>query len=282
MGAEHGAGRDGQQAREPRSSLRCPLTPARPGVYGALMVEGKVVVITGAGSGVGRGLAAGFCRDGAQVVGLGRTEADLAETTEKYGEGRMRFVVGDVSQPEDVERLFADAESAHGRVDVLVNNAAVYPKERFVEHDMERFAQALQVNVLGLALTCRRALPGMLERGYGRVVNVGSYAFKDPIPEAAVYSATKGAVDVLTRALAVEVTHPDLRINQWMPGVFRTRMTPDHGADPMTAYAGCRVVATVPSGGPHGRTFLGTELIDEGAGGVKGKLKGALRGLLKG
>ncbi len=246
------------------------------------MVEGKIVVITGAGSGVGRGLAAGFCREGARVVGLGRTEADLAETADRFGEGRMRFVVGAVRQPEDVERLFADAESAHGRVDVLVNNAALYPKERFVEHDMERFAQALQVNVLGVGLTCRRALPGMLERGHGRIVNVGSYAFKDPIPTAAIYSATKGAVDVLTKALAVEVTHPDVRIYQWMPGVCRTRLTPDLGDDPMTDYAGCRVVATLPAGGPHGRTFLGTELIEEGGGdGVRGKVKGALRRFLK-
>jgi NAD(P)-dependent dehydrogenase (short-subunit alcohol dehydrogenase family) len=242
------------------------------------MLEGKVVVVTGAGSGVGRGLAAGFCRDGAQVVGIGRTEADLEETARTYGQGRMSFVVGDVSSAEDVERLFAKAEADHGRVDILINNAAVYPKERFLDSDLEAFQRALLINVMGVAHTCHRALPGMIERGFGRVVNIGSYAFRGPVAGAAIYSASKGAVDVLTRALAVEIVHPNVRINQLMPGIYRTRMTPDQGDDPMTAYPHCKVAATVSDGGPHGQTFLLSELVEEAAqGGLRAKLRNAAR-----
>ncbi|MEM1414738.1 MAG: SDR family oxidoreductase [Myxococcota bacterium] len=246
------------------------------------MLEGKVVIVTGAGSGVGRGLAAGFCGDGAQVVGFGRTAADLEETAERYGQGRMSSVVGDLGSAEDIERLFAETEARHGRVDVLVNNAALYPKVLFLEQSMDDFEAALRVNVVGMARTCHRALPGMLERGYGRIVNVGSFAHLGPIPTAAVYSVSKGAVDVLTRALAVEITHPNVRINHWIPGIYRTRMTPDAGEDPMSAYAGCRVVATVPQAGPHGETFLKTEIHRDTPSGARAKLKGVARRLLGG
>ncbi|TPV95059.1 MAG: SDR family oxidoreductase [Myxococcales bacterium FL481] len=244
----------------------------------------KVVVITGAGSGVGRGLVAGFCRDGAQVVGISRTEADLADTQRDHGVGRMEYVVGDVSNASDIERLFSLAEERHGRVDVLVNNAAVYPKVRFLDQHPDDFEKALLINVMGVARTCHRALPGMLERGFGRIVNIGSFAFKGVIPLASLYSASKGAVSPLTQGIAVEIDrdrHPDVLVNELMPGIFRTRMTPDQGADPMTAYPHVRNVVLQPAGGPHGRIFLLGDLWEEyGSGGRKAQLKRLLRRLL--
>lgn len=228
--------------------------------------EDKVVVITGAGSGIGRGLAAGFCEDGAQVIGFGRTRAALETTAAEHGLGRMHCVVGDVSRADDVERLFAEAEELQGRVDVLINNAAIYPKQRFLESDIEEWVATMNVNVSGMARCCHRALPGMLERGYGRIVNVGSFAWRDPIPTASAYSASKAAVRVLTQGIARELDryrYPDVLVNEWLPGIFNTRMTPDAGEDPMSAYAGARVVASVRPGGPHGEVFLGEQLFVE-------------------
>jgi len=245
------------------------------------MITDKVVVVTGAGSGIGRGFAAGFCADGAKVVGFGRTATDLEDTANRFGRGRFHAVVGDLAKAEDVERLFSEAERLHGRVDVLVNNAAVYPKESFLEASMDTFEHDLLVNVMGVARTCHRVLPGMLKRGYGRVINVGSFAYKAPIPRSALYSSSKGAVDALTRAIAADVTHPNVLVNQLMPGIYRTRMTPDQGEDPMTAYPHAKAIATLPSGGPHGRTFLLGELFEEhGERGLRDKVKGKLGKLL--
>ena len=250
-------------------------------------LEGKVVVVTGAGSGVGRGLALGFARDGAHVVGIGRTEASLAKTAAEAGADRMAYVVGDVAAASDVERLFALADERHGRVDVLVNNAAIYPKVRFLDQPMDELEQTLRVNVMGVARCCHRALPGMLERGFGRVINIGSFAFKAPIPTAVAYSASKGAVSALTHGIANEIDparYPDVLVNELMPGIFRTRMTPDAERDPAEAYPYARALALLPRGGSHGEIFLMDELHDRhggGGGGVRGKarrLLGKLRG----
>jgi NAD(P)-dependent dehydrogenase (short-subunit alcohol dehydrogenase family) len=242
----------------------------------------KVVVVTGAGSGIGRGLVAGFCRDGAHVVGIGRTEDDLRATADTHGHGRMQFVVGDVSRSEDVEQLFATTEDLHGRVDVLINNAAVYPKVTFLDSDINEWCRAIDINVGGMARCCHRALPGMLQRGHGRVINVGSYAWRGPIPMASAYSASKGAVHALTLAIAAEVDRyrqPDVLVNEWMPGVFRTRMTPDSETDPMMAYEGARTIASLGIGGAHGREFLGSQLMLEALG-FKARVKQKLKALL--
>ena len=221
-------------------------------------LEDRVVVITGAGSGIGRALAAGFCRDGAMVVGFGRKSADLAATATEYGQGRMSWVAGDVGRRVDVDRLFADAIQRHGRVDVLINNAALYRKRAFLDTTPDDWEEELRVNVVGLAYCCYRALPGMLERGHGRILNVGSYAWRAPIPNSSAYSAAKGAVRALTRAIAAEIDrsrHPDVLVNEFIPGIVRTRMS-DHGDDPSSVYPHARRLVELPAAGPHGQTFL--------------------------
>jgi NAD(P)-dependent dehydrogenase (short-subunit alcohol dehydrogenase family) len=243
-------------------------------------LENRCVLLTGAGTGVGRHFAIGLARDGARVVGLARTAADLEETARLCPPGSFEAVVGDVARAEDVEAAFVRAESRFGPVDIVVNNAAVYPKLDFLSQDPDDFARTMAINVVGVARTCHRALPGMLQRGYGRVVNVGSYAFLDPIPRAAAYSASKGAVSSLTRAIAAEIDgarYPDVRVNELMPGIFRTRMTEDQGEDPSVAYAYLRPVLTIAAGGPHGEIFLKGQLqpraIGGGGGGVRGRVK---------
>lgn len=247
-----------------------------------MIFEGKVVVITGAGSGVGRGFAVGFARDGAQVVGISRTEADLARTVELCAPGMMHAVVGSVAIEADVDRLFAETISRYGRVDILVNNAAQYPKVPFLESTHREWAEVIETNVLGMALCCRKALPGMLERGHGRILNIGSFAWRGPIVGASAYSTSKAAVPVLTKSLAVEIDrarYPDVLVNELLPGVFRTRMS-ESGEDPMDAYPHARAVASLPSGGPTGETFVRSEIFVEYVG-IRAKLRRIASRLIK-
>lgn len=222
----------------------------------------KVVLITGAGTGIGRGMAAGFCRDGAEVIGFGRTRSTLEETAHRYGQGRMHVVAGDVSKVQDVERLFEEVKARHGRIDILVNNAAVYPRQAFLEAPIAEWARVIEMNVVGVARCCHLALPEMLRRGYGRIINVGSLAWKAPIPASSAYSASKAALRALTLAIASEIDrtrYPDVLVNELLPGVFKTAMS-EQGDDPMSVYEHARTLASLPSGGPTGMTFMQSEI----------------------
>ena len=220
--------------------------------------SGKAVVVTGAGFGVGRALAVGFCADGASVMGIGRTRGDLEETARLCGAEKMHFVAGDVGRPGDVERLFSESIRLFGKVDILVNNAALYPKVAFLDAPIEEWIHVIETNVVGTVLCCRAALPGMLERGFGRIINLGSLAWMGPIPNSSAYSASKGAVRPFTRALAAEIDrsrYPDVLINELLPGNVRTRMS-ENGEDPAEIYQHARFVASLPRSGPTGMTFL--------------------------
>jgi NAD(P)-dependent dehydrogenase (short-subunit alcohol dehydrogenase family) len=222
-----------------------------------VIFSNRLAIVTGAGSGIGRALAEGFCADGAMVVGIGRSRESLEDVARACG-GRMHFVVGDVAQPADVARLFAEALRLGGKVDILVNNAAIYPKTSFLDSTQEEWTLAIHTNVVGLAHCCRMALPGMLERGFGRIINLGSLAWMGPIPKSSAYTVSKAAVHALTRCLAIEIDrsrHPDVLINELLPGIVRTRMS-ESGLDPKQVYVHARTLAALPPNGPSGETFL--------------------------
>ena len=248
-----------------------------------MIFEDVTVVITGAGQGIGRSLAIGFAKDGAHVVGIARTESDLVETSRLCGGNeRMRYVVGDVSRSEDIERLFAEAESWRGKVDVLVNNAAVYPKVEFLASDIDDWVKAIEINVIGVARCCHRALPGMLDRGHGRIINLGSYAWAGPIPKASAYSTSKGAVYALTASIACEIDrqrYPDVLVNELLPGVVHTRMTPDKGREPEDVYPYARSMALLLPKGPNGKRFFDGRIIEDDPG-FKAKIKRRIKKLL--
>jgi NAD(P)-dependent dehydrogenase (short-subunit alcohol dehydrogenase family) len=235
------------------------------------------VVVTGASGGLGRAMAVGLARDGATVTGFGRSASGLEQTRAMCPPGKMFCVTGDLTQQADVEALFAEAIRRTGRVDVLINNGASYPKKAFVGESFADWEHAVLTNVIGTARCCHLALPGMLERGFGRIVNVGTFAWLGPIPNSSAYSASKGAIRPLTRALASEVDrgrYPDILINELIPGEFRTGMS-DHGEEPDAVYPHLRFVVSLPSSGPTGQTFLKSEML-QGPVRLKTRIKRAI------
>ena len=225
----------------------------------------KVVIITGASGGVGRALAIGFCGDGATVVGLARNERNLLETARLCQGGRMDPIVGDVAAEADVDRLFSHTLDRYGKIDVLINNAAIYPKQRLLEMPRREWFGVIETNLFGPILCFLKALPSMTERAYGRVINLGSFAGRSPIPMSSGYSISKAAMTCLTKAMAVEIDrtkYPNILVNELVPPGVRSGMH-DGGDDPIVVYPHARFLVDLPAGGPTGRIFYKGEFFHD-------------------
>src|SRR4051812_45759159 len=168
-------------------------------------LDGKVAVVTGASKGIGASIALHLAAEGASVVvnyasskaGADRVVAEIAGKG-----GRAVAVQADVSRPEDIRRLFAEAKKAFGQVDILVNNAGIYEFAPLDEVTPEHFHKQFNLNVLGLLLTTREAVRYFQDGG--SVINISSVVATAAPPNTSVYSATKAAVDAVTRSLAKE------------------------------------------------------------------------------
>lgn len=175
-------------------------------------LTGKVAIVTGASSGIGKATAELLEKHGARVITFARSAGT---------------VTGDVADPEAVERLFAATEERFGACEVLVNCAGMIDPAPLVDTSLQRWRRMFAVNVDGIYLACRRALPSMLERGAGAIVNVASISGvvgPEKFPGWVSYCASKGAVISLTEALAVEVKDRGVRVNAVSPGSVDTKM----------------------------------------------------------
>lgn len=190
-------------------------------------LAGKVALVTGASKGIGADIAKGLAREGASVVvnyASSRQDADKVVAEIESQGGRAVAVQANVAREADVKLLFAEVRDAFGRLDILVNNAGVYqfaPIEEFTE---EAFRRQFEVNVLGLLLSIREAVLLFGAEG-GSNINIGSSVTSTHPPTGVVYTATKGAVDSITRVLAKELGPRGIRVNSINPGLVETEGT---------------------------------------------------------
>ncbi len=187
-------------------------------------LAGKTAIVTGASKGIRAAIARHLAAAGAKVVvnyassreGAEKVVADIAAAG-----GTAIAVQGDVSEQAGIDRLFAEAESAFGPLDILVNNAGIFEFRPLADVTEDHFHRQFNLNVLGLLLASRKAAGAFGDRG-GSIVNISSVAGIEPPPGASVYSATKGAVDVLTKALSKELGPRKIRVNSLNPGMIET------------------------------------------------------------
>jgi NAD(P)-dependent dehydrogenase (short-subunit alcohol dehydrogenase family) len=240
-----------------------------------MIYRGKTVAITGGGAGLGRALALGFAGDGARVVILGRTPQTLAEVVASGPTGMIHAVHGDVGNARDVKRFIEETQHlGEGKLDVLINNAAIYPRKDFLAMSSDEFDEVMRINVCGTAYGCRYALPGMLQKGHGRILNVGSFAYLGALPTASAYAVSKGGIRPLTKGIACEIDrakHPNVLVNEFIPGEVKTSMS-TNGRLPEELYPHARVLVDLPSGGPCGATFNLSTLFVEHSGGLKQRI----------
>ena|SRR5215213_10016658 len=189
----------------------------------------RIAVITGGGRGIGRAVALAFAREGADVMVLARTEDEVRRVAEEVrGECGVRafHAVCDVSDAASVAAAFKQAREQFGRAaDILVNNAGIAQSAPLARTDDELWRRHLEVNLSGTFYCMRAALPAMVERGWGRVINVASIAGKTGAPYIAAYAASKHGVLGLTRTAALEVALSGVTVNAICPGYVETDMT---------------------------------------------------------
>ncbi|HZZ62119.1 MAG TPA: glucose 1-dehydrogenase [Roseiarcus sp.] len=187
---------------------------------------GKVAIVTGGGTGVGFAVARAFAREDARVAIAGRREATLghaAALIEEQSEAEVLVVPADVANPADCERIVAATIERFGALDILVNNAALFALVPLIDADAAQAARFLNVNLAG-PLHCARAFARWaFERGRGgAIVNVSSIAGARPAPGCGLYSASKAALDSLTRSMALEWAPRGMRVNAVAPGHVAT------------------------------------------------------------
>ena len=177
-----------------------------------MRLKGKTALVTGAGQGFGYGIAEIFAREGARVACLDM-KAEIAEAAAKRLGPAAIAVVADVSKREDVARAAREAIGAFGRFDIVVNNAGTTHRNKpLMEVEEAEFDRIFAVNVKSLLLTAQAFVPHMREKGGGVFINVGSTAALRPRPGLAVYNASKGAVHVMTKSMAVELAPDRIRV----------------------------------------------------------------------
>ena len=218
------------------------LTPNR--------LEGRGALVTGAGSGIGRATALRLAADGAMVVALDRSSESVAATADLDVTGRVTAITGDVSRRSDLSLAIDQVVELAGSIDVLVNNAAVNLPALFHEASAEDIERTWQVNVMGAVHGCQLAIPLMLQQGRGSIVNIASVNALVAERLLSIYAASKGAIAMLTKGIALDYAGRGIRCNAVCPGWVDTPINHAHAA----MLGGLeQVYATIDSFQPIGR-----------------------------
>jgi len=209
--------------------------------------EGKVAVVTGAGSPIGKAVARRLHAEGAQLVLGDLVEADLLACAEALGD-RVIAISGDLSRRDGVQRLVTGALDAHGKIDILVNNAGGGVILPFLQHTPETMKATIDRNLWTTVWCCYEILPGMVERKYGRIVNVGADSVRNGLYDHAMYNAAKGGVHAIATGLAREFAPFDITVNVVAPCMVETPLVTNARAlgHPMIP----KMEAVIPKGRP--------------------------------
>lgn len=191
-----------------------------------IQFQDKRALVTGAGKGIGRVIATTLASCGAEVIALSRTQADLDSLASEIG---CQTILADISDPKEAKRA---AEQA-GAIDLLINNAGISTPQSFLETTVEDFEQTLAVNLQAVLVISQTIARGMIERGKGgAIVNISSQASKVALIDHTAYCASKGALDQLTRVMALELGGQQIRVNALNPTVTMTPMGEAAWKDP--------------------------------------------------
>lgn len=201
-----------------------------------MLLENKVAIVTGSSSGIGRGIACCFAREGASVVINYRSHPDAADEVVRQieGSGGKAFAIqADVSQQDEVRKLIGGCVEKFGRLDIMVNNAGIEKKTPFLETPLEQWNQILAVNLTGPWIGCQEAAKQLVKQGDGgRIINISSIHEDMTMPTNAPYCASKGGLRMLMRTIAVELAPHNITVNNIAPGAIDTGMDPSSRANP--------------------------------------------------
>jgi meso-butanediol dehydrogenase / (S,S)-butanediol dehydrogenase / diacetyl reductase len=193
------------------------------------ILDGKVAIVTGAGGGIGRAIVTELARHGASVVAADHNEDALGETVEiASAVGDVSTDTADVTKEKDVQGLIGRAVDRYGRLTTMVNNAGVLRPGTILDATIEDYEFQMDVNVRGVFLGCKYAVPAMLESGGGSIINTGSINSVAAEPKLTVYCASKGAVLMLTKAVALDFAPQGVRCNCICPGFVDTKLNVPH------------------------------------------------------
>ena len=228
-----------------------------------MRLEGKVAIITGAGSGIGRATAERFADEGARLVLSSQFQESLRDLAAGRGGDAVKGVAGDISEEAVARELAETARNAFGRIDILVNNAGIFFCEDVTEMTVEEWDRVMAVNLRSMFLTCKHVIPTMLEQGGGSIVNVASisaYIGQEIDGRSSVaYNVSKAATRQLATSLASRYASEGIRVNAVAPGSTRTEIVrnwrPDLTEDEVDAFFAGAAEAT-----PLGRVAAPDEL----------------------
>ncbi len=193
-------------------------------------LTGKTALITGSSRGIGRAIAEKLAEAGADVIVHGRTDSDsLNETAEAIRKkGRSAYTeFADTHEPEQIEEMFARIKKKHKKIDILVNNAAILSRVPFLEMDYNEWDRIMQTNVRGYFLCSKLAAELMLPQKYGRIINISSISQYEAAPGRIHYCASKAAIGMLTKGLALELAQYGITANEVLPGSIHTDFNDD-------------------------------------------------------
>lgn len=204
-------------------------------------LTGKLALVTGSSRGIGKAIATKLCEAGADIIVHGRQESskllETAKELEKFG-NKVFVEYADTSDPNQISQMFQRIKEKHGRLDILVNNAAVLSRKPFLELPYEEWDRLMETNARGYFLCSQFAAKLMVEKQYGRIINVSSISQFETAPGRIHYCASKAAIGMMTKGLALELAEYGITANEVLPGSIHTDFNDDVLSD-KAYYAKC-------------------------------------------